>query len=175
MPAKLSQPQSTNNPKIFKDFFACKIVLAANHQQPENNRRLSCLQNCLSRKSPKSRNFSKTFRPAAATSINDQLQQPAASTSSSNQQQQPPAATSSSNQQQQSAAAISSSNEQQQSAAATSNSNQQQRPAAATSFSNQHSSYQQHIHKQRRPPLVTTTVPSEGYIPIAVDLGLAAR
>ena len=41
----------TNNPKIFKDFFACKFVLAANHQQPRNIQRLSRLQICLSRKS----------------------------------------------------------------------------------------------------------------------------
>ena len=127
---------SINNPKIFKDFFACRIVLAANHQQPGNIQRPS----------------------------GNQQQQSTAATSNSNQQQQPTAATSSSNQQQQPALAISSSNQQQQSAAATSNSNQQQRPAAATSISNQHSSYQQHLHNQRRPPLVITTVPSERYI-----------
>ena len=49
-PAKLSWPQVSNNPKKFKDFFACKIVLAANQQQPENIQRLFRLQNCLSRK-----------------------------------------------------------------------------------------------------------------------------
>ena len=29
---------------MFKDFFACKIVLAANHQHPENIQRLFRLQ-----------------------------------------------------------------------------------------------------------------------------------
>ena len=67
------------------------------------------------------------------------------------------------NQQQQSTAAISTSNQQQQSTAAISSSNQQQQPAAATSSSNQHSSYQQHLRKQRRPPLVINTVHSRGY------------
>ena len=113
-----SKPANHQHPKIFKYFFACRIVLAANHQYPGNLQRLSQQQ-----------------QPAAASSIN---------------QQQQPAATSSSNQQQ-------------RSAAATSNSNQQQRPAAATTSSNQHSSYQQSLHNQRRPPLVITTVLSSGY------------
>ena len=125
-----------SNPKIFEDFFACKIVLAANHQQPENIQRLFRLQNCLSRKSSISRKYSKTFQPAATSSSNQQ-KQPAAATSKSNQQQQPAAATSSSDEQQQPAAAISSSDQQAQPAAATSSSNQQQQPAAATSSSNQ--------------------------------------
>ena len=120
------------------------------HRQPENIQRLFRLQNCLSRKSPISQKFSKTF------------------------QQQQPAAISSSNQQQ-SAAAPSSSNQQQQPAAATRSSNQQQRPAETTSISNQLSSYQQHLHNQCRPPLVVTTVLSERYIPLAVRLGLVAR
>ena len=105
-PAKLSLPQATNNPEIFKDF---------------------------------------------PTSKSNQQQQPAEATSSSNQQQQ------------QSAAAINSSNQQQQSTAATNSSNQQQQSTAATNSSNQHSAYQQHLHNQRRPPLVTITVPSRGY------------
>ena len=75
------QRLSVNNPKIFKDFFACRVVLAANHQYPGNIQR--------------------------PFSSSNQQQQPAAATSSSNQQQQPAAATSSSNQQQQPAAAIS--------------------------------------------------------------------
>ena len=106
-----------NIPEIFKNFFAYRIVLAANNQYPGNIQRLFRLQNCLSRKSSISRKYSKTFRPASsipATTSNhpainssNQHQQSTAATSSSNQQQQPAAATSSSNQQQQPAAAIS--------------------------------------------------------------------
>ena len=119
-PAKLSQPQVSNNPKIFKDYFGCKIVLAANQQQPENIQRLFRLQNCLSRKSATTRKYSKTFW-AAINSSNQQQQSTAATSSSFNQQQQP-------------AAAINSSNQQQQSTAATSISNQEQQLAATTSF-----------------------------------------
>ena len=50
--------------KIFKHFFACKIVLAAKHQCPGNIRRIFCLQNCLSRKTSKSWKYSMTFLPA---------------------------------------------------------------------------------------------------------------
>ena len=39
-PAKTSQQQPINTLKIFKDFFACKIVLAANHRYPGNIQRL---------------------------------------------------------------------------------------------------------------------------------------
>ena len=53
--------------------------------------------------------------------------------------------------------------QQQQPAVLTSSSNHQQQPAKATSSSNQHSSYQQHLRNQRRPPLVINTVPSRGY------------
>ena len=127
-PAKLCEPQINNIPKIVKGFFACKIVLAANHQQPENIQRHFWLQNCFSRRSPKSRNFSNF--PARSS---NQQQQPAKVISSGNQQQQPAAATSSGDQHQWPARAINSSNQQQQSAAATSSSNQQQQPAAATS------------------------------------------
>ena len=35
--------------EIFKDFFACKIVLAANHHYPGNIQRRFRLQKCLSR------------------------------------------------------------------------------------------------------------------------------
>ena len=56
--------QIINNPKIFKDFFACKFVLAANHQQSESIQRLFRLQVCLSRKSWTTRKYSKTFSPA---------------------------------------------------------------------------------------------------------------
>ena len=109
---KFALAANHRHPKVFKNFFACNIVLAATYQQPESIQKLFRLQNCLSRKSPISRKYSKTFRPEAA-------------------------ATGSSNQQQQSTAAISSSSQQQQSAAATSSSNQQQQPAAATSSNNQ--------------------------------------
>ena len=94
-----------NNPKIIKDFFACRIVLAANHQYPGNIQRL-CGQ-----------------QPAAAINSSNQQQQSTARTRSSNQEQQPAAAISSSNQQQSPAAATSSSNQQQQSTAAISSSN----------------------------------------------------
>ena len=50
--------------KIFKDFFGCKNVLAANHHYPENIQRLFCLQKCFRRKSPLSWKYSKTFSPA---------------------------------------------------------------------------------------------------------------
>ena len=65
-PAEKSQPQIIHTPKIFIDFFACKIVLAVGHRYPENENihRLFHLQNCLGRKSLISQNFSKTFSPA---------------------------------------------------------------------------------------------------------------
>ena len=62
--AKLSQQQTIKNLKIFKDSFACKIVLAANHLYPGNIQRLFRLQNCLSRKSSISWKSSKTFSTA---------------------------------------------------------------------------------------------------------------
>ena len=121
-----------NNPGIFKDFFACRIVSAANHQHPKLFKDFFACRIVLAANNQHPKSF-KDF-PAC----------------NSNQQQQPAAATSSS------------SSQQRQPAAATSNSNQQQRSATATSSSNQHSSYQQHLHNQRRPPLVLTTVPSRG-------------
>ena len=63
-PAELSQSQIINNPKIFKDFFACRIVFAADHRCPENFQTLFHLQICLSRKSSKTWKNSKTFSPA---------------------------------------------------------------------------------------------------------------
>ena len=64
-PVKLSQPQIIKIPGIFKDFFACKIILAAaNHRNPGKIQKPFGLQNCLSRKSSKSREYSKTFSPA---------------------------------------------------------------------------------------------------------------
>ena len=50
--------------KIFKDFFACKNVLDANHHYPENIQMFFRLQNCLRRKSSLSQKYSKTFSPA---------------------------------------------------------------------------------------------------------------
>ena len=118
--SKTLQQQS----KIFKDFFACKFVLAAIQQQSENIQRLFRLQICLSRKSSTTRKYSRTFPPEKLSQpqiinyipeifkdfLGNQQQQPAAAINSSNQQQQSTAATSSSNQQQQPAAAINSSN-----------------------------------------------------------------
>ena len=131
-----------------------KISSLLFHQQarkssaPENIRRLFRLQNCLSRKSPISRKYSKTFRAAAtsnhpassipaATSNHPASSIPAASSNhpanripaATSNIQQPAAAINSSNQQQQPATAINSSNQQQQSTAAISNHNQQQQPA----------------------------------------------
>ena len=63
-PAELSQPQIINNMEIFKDFFACRIVLAADHRYPESIQTVFHLQICLSRKSSITRKYSKTFSPA---------------------------------------------------------------------------------------------------------------
>ena len=63
-PAELCQPHVIYIPKIFEDFFACRIVLAANHEYPENPQSLFRMQNCVSRKSSKSRKYSKTYWPA---------------------------------------------------------------------------------------------------------------
>ena len=103
--------------ETFKDFFACKIVLAANHQQPENIQRLFRLQICLSRKS--STIFRKNSKTFWAINSSNQQQQSTTVINSCIQQQQSTAATSSSNQQQQPAAAINTSNLQQQLAATT--------------------------------------------------------
>ena len=126
----------------------------------ENIQRISRLQNCLSRKSSAPEKFQKLFRLQNCLSRNHQC--PVKNQRLSGQQKQSTAPTSSSDQQQRPAAATSSSDQQQRPAATTS-SGQQQRPAAATSSSNRHSSYQQHLHNQRRPPLFITTVPSSGY------------
>ena len=66
--AKLSYPQKIIILKLFKDLFACKIVLAANHQNLGNIQRLFRLQNCLSRKSSLTWNYSKTFSPGKLSS-----------------------------------------------------------------------------------------------------------
>ena len=60
----MSQPKTINILEIFKDFFACKNVLAKNHHYPEKIQRLFRLPNCLSRKSSLSWKYSKTFSPA---------------------------------------------------------------------------------------------------------------
>ena len=104
-----NQRFSLNNPKKFKDFFACRIVLVANHQYPGK--------------------YSKTFRPAKAINSSNQQQRSTAATSNSNHQQQPAAATSRSDQQQQPASATSSSNQQQRSTAAINSSNPHQQSA----------------------------------------------
>ena len=63
-PAKLSSPQIIDILEIFKDFFACKIVLAAKDLYPGKIQRLFRLQSCPRRKSPISWKYSKTFSPA---------------------------------------------------------------------------------------------------------------
>ena len=60
--AKLSETQIIIILKTFKDFFASKIVLDANHHYPENIQRFFRLQSCLRRKSSLSRKHSKIFR-----------------------------------------------------------------------------------------------------------------
>ena len=60
-PATLSQPQIIDILEIFKDFFACKIVVAATHQYSENVQKLFRLQNCLSRNSRYPGNFQRLF------------------------------------------------------------------------------------------------------------------
>ena len=91
--------------KIFKDFFACKLVIAANHQHPEKIQTSS-----LATSIPEAAIIQQAvFQPQPAI-----IKQPAAPTNSKNQQQQPETATSNSNQQQQPATATSNSNQQQQ-------------------------------------------------------------
>ena len=60
-PAELCQPHVICIPKIFEDFFACIIVLAASHQYPGKFQRLFRLQNHLSLKSSISRKYSETY------------------------------------------------------------------------------------------------------------------
>ena len=136
---------------MFKDLFACKRVLAANHQYPGNIQRLCGQQKQI----------------LAATIDSNQQQQPAIIQQAVFQQQaaiiqqavfqtQPAVI-------HQPAPAINSSNQQQQPTAAINSSNQQQQSTTTTSSNNQLSSYQQHLHDQRRHLLVITTVPSRGY------------
>ena len=104
---------SHQHPRIFKDLFACKIVLAFPSSKQQSSSKPYSSRNQQS-------SSNQQQQPATATSNSDQQQQPAAATSNSDQLQQPAAVTSSSNQQQQPATAINSSNQQQQSTAATS-------------------------------------------------------
>ena len=60
-PAELFQPQINNILEISKDFFDCRIVLAANQQNPGIIQRLLRLKNCLSRKSTKSWKYPQIF------------------------------------------------------------------------------------------------------------------
>ena len=62
-PVKMSEPQIIKILELFKEFLACKIVLAANHYYPESIQRFFRLQNCLSRNSSVSWNYSKAFSP----------------------------------------------------------------------------------------------------------------
>ena len=81
-------------PENIQRLFRPQNCLTLESSAPVNIQRLFRLQNCRSRKSPISRKYSKTFRPAAATTSSNQQQQSAAATSSSDQQQQSAAATS---------------------------------------------------------------------------------
>ena len=63
-PAKTSQPQTICILETFKDFFGCKNVLVATHQNSENIQSIFRLQKYLSRKTSTSWKNSKTFSPA---------------------------------------------------------------------------------------------------------------
>ena len=63
-PPEISQSQIINNMEKFKDFFACGIVLAANHLYPEIIQRLFCLQNSLRCRPSTTWKYSKIFSPA---------------------------------------------------------------------------------------------------------------
>ena len=63
-PAKLSQQQPIIILKLFKNFSACKIVVAANQRFPGNIQRFFRLQKCLTRKASLSWTYSKTFSAA---------------------------------------------------------------------------------------------------------------
>ena len=67
-PAKLSFLQILLILKIFKYFFACKIVFDAKHHYPEDIQRLFRQQSCLFCKSSLSWKYSKTFSPAKLSS-----------------------------------------------------------------------------------------------------------
>ena len=63
-PAKMSSTQITIILKSFKDFFASKIVLGANHHYPGKTQRLFRLQHCLRRKSSFSWKYAEFSSPA---------------------------------------------------------------------------------------------------------------
>ena len=114
------------HPKIIKDFFACKIVLAANHQHPKIFKDFFACKIVLAANHQLPKKFKHFFDCRVVLAANHQypgsIQRPS-------EQQQTAAAASGSNQQHQPAAAISSSYQQQQPAKATSSDNQQQQSA----------------------------------------------
>ena len=138
-----SKPANHQHLKLFKEFFACKVVLVANHQHPKkikdffackvglvaNHQHLKIFKGFFDCKVVLVANHQhpKTFKGffdckivlAANHKYLGNIQR------LSGQQQQPAAATSSSNQQQQPAAAISSSDQQQQPTVVINSSNQQ--------------------------------------------------
>ena len=119
-----SQRLFIDNPKISKDFFACRIFLTANHQHPKKFKDLFACQNVLAANHQhpeilKDFPESKSSIPAASNN------HPASSI---------PAATSNH-------PATSNSNQQQQAAAATSSSKQQKQATATTSFHPTSSTY----------------------------------
>ena len=63
-PAKMSQQQPIIILKRFKDFFACKNVLALNYRYPGNLQKLFWLQKCLSSNPSKFSKYSETLSPA---------------------------------------------------------------------------------------------------------------
>ena len=68
LPAEMFSTQIIIKLKVFKDFFACKIVFDANHHYPENIQRLFRLQYCLRCKSALSWKHWKTFLTAKLSS-----------------------------------------------------------------------------------------------------------
>ena len=72
-PAKLSQPQIIDILEVFKDFFGCKLVLAANHRYPGYIQRLFRLQNCLVANYRKTGNIQRLFRLQKFLSSNPSL------------------------------------------------------------------------------------------------------
>ena len=94
------------HPKTLKDCFACKIVLAVNHQLPRYIQRLSKRQQYSnSNQQSSSKQYSSSNQQQRSTAATSKQY------SSSNQQQRSTAATNSSNQQQQPATAINGSNQ----------------------------------------------------------------
>ena len=143
---KIILAANNQHPEIFKDFFACKIILAAIHQHPEIFKDFFACKIILAANHQHPEIFKDFFACKIVWAANQQLyhwkiQRPF---------------------EQQSTAAMSNSNQEQQPAAATSSS-QQLQSTATISSNNQRSSYQQHLHNPRRLPLVSTAVPSRGF------------